>query len=200
MLEIVANLATLVTGIGAAWVVWLGLRLKRQQRADSWLTQLNELHKQFWDDPDFATVRRWLASDKAYEELRAALDTRFTRPAELSAEAYQQIEILDKFVNFLIRVRLVDSNLNADHDLWTELSFHFWFDAIADRGRWHIVVYLQHFFPGRALPALPRHDQDPELEQVWARLLRSHGLDSFALNSNVDGGSPSQTLGRSEER
>ena len=64
MLEMVADFGAVLTGLGAGWIVWLGHQLARRQRADAWLENLNQLHGQFWEDPDFAEVREWSAPEE----------------------------------------------------------------------------------------------------------------------------------------
>ena len=146
MLEVIADFGAFLTGLGAGWIVWLGHQLARRQRADAWLENLNHLHGLFWEDPDFAEVREWLASDAAYPALCESIEVRFLQPAQMSHEDYRRIELLDKFINFLIRVRVVDSQLDANVDLWGELSFSFWLEILGELGRWHVWVYFQHAF------------------------------------------------------
>jgi hypothetical protein len=167
MLEVIADVGAVLTGLGAGWIVWLGHQLARRQRTDAWLQNLNQLHGEFWDDPDLAEVREWLASGPAYEALRQSIEVRFLRPEEMSPADYHRIELLDKFFNFLIRVRLVDSELGAELDLWSELSFSFWLKAITDRSRWHLLVYFEHTFANTRLgPLLTAPDEGPDAEAV----------------------------------
>ncbi len=175
MLDIVANFGAVLTGLGAGWIVWLGHQLARRQRADAWLENLNHLHGQFWEDPDFAEVREWLASDAAYVALRESIEVRFLRPAHLSRDDYRRIDLLDKFFNFLIRVRLVDSQLDADRDLWGEMSFSFWLEVIGKHDRWHLWVYCKHFFGetriGRLLSTPEERAASEALLNIRNRLL-----------------------------
>ena len=120
-ISIIADFGAVITGLLAAWVVWLGHRLTNRQRADAWLDHLNTLHRLFWEDADFVEVREFIALDSQYELLSISLETRFLQPKQMSRDDYQKIELLDKFFNFLIRVRLVDSQLDAKRDLWEEL-------------------------------------------------------------------------------
>jgi hypothetical protein len=154
MLDIVANVGAVITGLGAAWIVWLGHQLAHRQRSDAWLENLNQLHGLFWEDADFALVREWLISDQSYESLHEALEVRFLHPEQMNRAEYRCIEVLDKFLNFLIRVRLVDAQLEADQDLWSELSFSFWMEAITLHSRWNLVVYVDRFFGGTQLKQL----------------------------------------------
>jgi hypothetical protein len=178
MLEMIANVGAVLTGLGAGWIVWLGHQLARRQRTDAWLANLNQLHGQFWEDSDLAEVREWLASDAAYSALRDSIEIRFLKPGEMSSADYRYIELLDKFFNFLIRVRVVDSELDADRDLWSELSFSFWLDAVTDRSRWHLFVYFEHSFANTRLGSLVALPTDPAgseaLSRVRERLLSAH--------------------------
>jgi hypothetical protein len=151
MVEVTADLGAVLTGLGAGWIVWLGHQLARRQRTDVWLTNLNQLHGQFWDDSDLAEVREWLVSDAAYATLRDSIEIRFLNPHEMSSADYHRIELLDKFFNFLIRVLVVDSQLGVDRDLWSELSFSFWLDALTVRSRWHLLVYFERSFASTRL-------------------------------------------------
>ncbi|UCC25168.1 MAG: hypothetical protein JSU98_15805 [Gemmatimonadales bacterium] len=175
MLDIFANVGAVITGLGAAWIVWLGHQLARRQRADAWLENLNELHGLFWEDSDFVQVREWLISDSAYKDLQAALEVRFLRPEQMDRAEYRCIEVLDKFLNFLIRVRVVDSQLEEERDLWSELSFSFWMESVTTHRRWHLLVYIDHFFGGTQLGSLLSMPVTPEtsaeLAEVRARLL-----------------------------
>jgi hypothetical protein len=154
MIEVTADLGAVLTGVGAGWIVWLGHKLSRRQRTDEWLSNLNQLHGQFWDDSDLAEVREWLASDAAYSALCDSIEIRFLNPREMSSADYRRIDLLDKFFNFLIRVLVVDSQLDADRDLWSELSFSFWLDTLTVRRRWHLLVYFEQAFVHTRLGSL----------------------------------------------
>ena len=170
MLETIANFGAVLTGLGAGWIVWLGLQLARRQRTDAWLDNLNQLHGQFWEDSDLAEVREWVASDAAYAALRDSIEVRFLKPDEMSRDDYRRIELLDKFFNFLIRVRVVDSQLDADRDLWSELSFSFWLDAVTDRGRWHLLVYFERAFGNTRLGSIVGNPTDSAGTEAFSKV------------------------------
>jgi hypothetical protein len=169
MLEMIADYGAVLTGLGAGWIVWLGHQLAHRQRTDSWLENLNRLHREFWEDSDLAEVREWLASDALYAELRGSIEMRYLNPGEMSRADYRRIELLDKFFNILIRVRVVDSQLEAERDLWSELSFSFWLEAVRDHHRWHLLVYFERSFANTRLGPLLQNPTAPaELEELGA--------------------------------
>jgi hypothetical protein len=175
IINIIADIGAVITGLAAVWVVWLGHRLTNRQRSDTWLENLNKLQGVFWDDPDFIQVREWIALESQYRELSATIETRFLRPKQLTREEYKRIELLDKFFNFMIRVRLVDSQLDVKRNLWEELKFEWWIDAIVKRQRWELFMYYEHFFGETIIGALLKQPEDPnhrkELTEVRTTLL-----------------------------
>ena len=179
MLNTIADIGTILTGLGAAWIVWLGYRLAHRQRADTWLENLNHLHSLFWEDADFKKVREWLASDNAYADLQRSIEARFLHPEDMSTSDYGRIELLDKFFNFLIRVRLVDSQLQSKRDLWEELLFRFWLDEMSERQRWHMLIYFQHFFRmtrlGGIIKSAEQDHGNSDYNEIRHRLLYQSG-------------------------
>ena len=191
MIEVTADIGAILTGLGAGWIVWLGYQLARRQRTDTWLANLNELHGEFWENSDLAEVREWLASDAAYSALRDSIEARFLNPDEMSSSDYRRIELLDKFFNFLLRVLVVDSQLDADRDLWSELSFSFWLDALTIRSRWHLLVYFEQGYANTRLGSLVTFPTDftasEELSTVKERLLPQPPQDNENLASRRQG-------------
>ena len=173
-ISIIADFGAAITSLLAAWVVWLGHRLTSRQRADAWLDNLNKLHLLFWEDADFIEVREYIALDSQYEALCSSIEIRFLHPKQLTREDYHKMELLDKFFNFLIRVRLVDSQLDAKRDLWEELIFEYWLDSITDRQRWHLFMYFESFFGNTSIGNLLKSPEDPkslkELNELRVRL------------------------------
>jgi hypothetical protein len=95
---------SLLIGAGAAWVT--AFKFTRRSMETSWVEGFRRLYGDFWNDPDAASVRSWIASDTIYEEkLTPVLVRRMEHWKDkknlLNQEEYAVIEKLDNFLHCL---------------------------------------------------------------------------------------------------
>jgi hypothetical protein len=148
-------LATAFAGLAGLAVSYGVYRLAARQREDSWQHLFAAIHDQFWKDDDFATVRRWLACPKAYDELGTVLAKRRDshEAAQLEPKDYEKLEKLDKFLNLITRVIALDTRPNRHRLLLDQLFFSYWLKRAVGKtdddivSHEHLYWYVQHFYP-----------------------------------------------------
>lgn len=144
-------------GVMGALIAWLGYKLSRQQSRESWLRTYKDLHEAFWSDPDFREIRAWLACDAAYSRLcpilskRRQIDEGVQPALSLTEDEYAQLERLDRFLNFLMRVVVVNPEFKRQKSLWTKLYFDYWLAQFGRATRSELTWYLQRFYPDLAV-------------------------------------------------
>lgn len=127
-------------------------KFSRQQARESWLRTYKELHEFFWSDPDFREIRAWLACTDAYAKIQPVLEKRQlidkeNRPSDsISEEEYKKLEKLDRFLNFLLRVIVLNPEFKRRRDLWDKLYFQYWLDQFYHPSRPELRWYFGEFY------------------------------------------------------
>ncbi len=101
-------LGQLLSGIGliltascaGATLFWIG----RQQRRKLWIDDFRALYAEFWSNKDVSMVRRWIISNKEYEDLRRILILRNVDPKNnnLSPDDNAKLDKVDKFCSIAL--------------------------------------------------------------------------------------------------
>ena len=141
------NLPLIITsfvGLVNSALAYLVYQLNRQNRNDAFAKSYTELHEKFWSDEDFKKVRSWLANEESYRELRPILKNRLMERSSVSKNDYEQLERLDKFMNFMIRAQEVDRQLDKK-GLSEKLYFNYWLKEV--RARPELSSYFEKNFP-----------------------------------------------------
>ena len=148
-----AAMGLVITGLGVL-IGWLGLRHSHQLARDSWLRTYKDLHEVFWSDPDFPKIRAWLACDSAYSQVvpvlrkRMKIDQEPAAQLSLTEDEYAQLEKLDRFLNFMMRViTVLKPEFTRRKDLWTKLYFDYWLAQFGKESRRELAWYLERFYP-----------------------------------------------------
>lgn len=125
-------------------IAYLLYQFQRQQAEDSWLETFRELHAEFWNDPDMAKVRNWIACDEAYQELEPVLRKR--AGGQVAASEYEKLEKVDKFCAFMIRiVRISAKTMTKEHkQMWNEVFYRYWLHSY--HGRLLLADYIRHYW------------------------------------------------------
>ena len=137
-----------VTLLGIIVAACFTIRELRNTRKIHAQNVLKDHYRHFWDNEDMATVRGWLACDRAYEKLRPILETRMNPELRntLDAEDYLKLDKVDKFINTVMLI----VRLNLDHKndeeneklLWEELHLHYWISAPYIYNRRCFIKYI----------------------------------------------------------
>jgi hypothetical protein len=138
-------------GLVLVFIAALGIKLSRQQARDSWLRTYKELHETFWSEPDFQEVRAWLANEVTYATVKPVLKKRQAmannqEACSLPLEEYEVLEKLDKFLNFLLAVIIINPEFKKRVDLWQNLYFDYWLKKFGDSNRPELGWYLKEFY------------------------------------------------------
>jgi len=172
LLKLISQLLQGLTGIAGIVIAALVYKFSRQQDRESWLRTYKELHETFWSDPDFRTIRAWLASNDAYSTIQPILEKRRLiddgpKIAEiLNEEEYKVLEKFDRFLNFLLRVIVINPEFKRRRDLWDKLYFQYWLDRFYDPNRPELKWYFDNFYQRiyKTLGILPR--EEGEINQL----------------------------------
>lgn len=114
---------------------------------------LRELHELFWTDKEMKEVRAWLSCAQAFNEVRPVFEKRRqidegnVTDLELTPEEYQEIEKLDRFLNYLQRLQAVSPKLFSPKKFWESLNFSYWLHQFRRSDRTAISWYAQTCYP-----------------------------------------------------
>lgn len=153
MSEILSHALQAIIGFAGVVIAGLVYVLSRQQARESWLRTYKELHETFWSDTDFRKIRAWLACDNSYSKIRPTLKKRQMINNEpclsdsMSEEEYRILEKLDRFLNFLMRVVVINPEFKKREDLWEKLYFRYWLKQFGHPNRPELRWYLRKFYP-----------------------------------------------------
>lgn len=164
-----------VAGVALAVLVYL---FNRQQKRGSWLAVFNDLHRQFWEDDQLARMRARLACDTEYDKLKIVIEKRLKDSVHLKADEYAFLEDLDKFFNFLLRVKVVNPQLGRCSKLWDDLYFQYWINKIYESRRYHIWVYFEAYYRKESIYLLNVEPDSANREQYDQFIARCNQIKS----------------------
>jgi hypothetical protein len=151
-----------VTSVAGAVIALMLYRLNKNQQKDSWLKVYKEVHEAFWNDPMMAEVRSWVACEQAYLEIKPILQKRQNidegklSSDNLNKSEYTVIDKLDRFLNLVLRINVVNSQSNFDdgQSAWRALFVDYWLIESMKENRSELNWYVQRFFPELLDPTL----------------------------------------------
>lgn len=124
----------------------------RHIKMDAGLREMGNIHREFWTNTDCATVRAWIACDKAYEgEVQRTLakrgkeiDENRVTAHDLTVDDYAILDQLDLFFNLLLRIKSIDSDFTVHKKEYDRLYLSYWIKAIKTRPE--LLKYAQKFY------------------------------------------------------
>jgi hypothetical protein len=154
-ISLLTSITGAITSGAGAVIAWMLYRLSENQQKDAWLKVYKEVHEAFWDDFVMAEVRSWIACEQSYLELKQVLQKRKDiDEGKLSADnldgtEYVLIDKLDKFLNLVLRINVVNSQLSSDYGqrAWKTLFIEYWLIESMKENRSELNWYVQRFFP-----------------------------------------------------
>lgn len=176
--HIVSMILQLIIGSASIIIASYVYKLNKQARSDNWYKTFNELHEAFWNDADFAKMREWIINDFEYSKIHEILKRRFFYGNHFDKEEYRDIEVIDKFFNFMLKAQEVGTQLNENDRLWEKLYFNYWVDDIINKERYLLWKYYQiYYYPISGQLGERKNISSDKLEQfndslneVWVKL------------------------------
>ncbi len=114
-------LGSILTASATGWIAFRVYRLQVQQKAAAWAEQFREIHVDFWNNEDYATVRTWIICDEEYTKIAPILRMRVNGQSPTATEAVA-IEKIDRFCAIMLRVKQVNAAAPKLDDLTPELK------------------------------------------------------------------------------
>jgi hypothetical protein len=107
--QLMSGTGVLMTSLCAGVTVTLvSLHQKRKQ----WVDDFRALYAEFWNDKDISQVRRWIVSNKLYNEaLKPVLTQRIEKGYnDLDEDGSMKIDMIDKFMALIIRLETLEES------------------------------------------------------------------------------------------
>ena len=107
--QLMSGAGVLMTSLCAGVTVTLiSLYQKRRQ----WVDDFRTLYAEFWNDKDISQVRRWIVSNKLYnEELKPVLAQRIEKGYnDLDEDGSTKIDMIDKFMSLINRLETLEGS------------------------------------------------------------------------------------------
>ena len=107
--QLMSGAGVLITSLCAGVTVTLvSLHQKRKQ----WVDDFRALYAEFWNDKDISQVRRWIVSNKLYNEaLKPVLTQRIEKGYnDLDEDGSMKIDMIDKFMSLIIRLETLEES------------------------------------------------------------------------------------------
>jgi hypothetical protein len=82
------------------------------QKRKQWVDDFRALYAEFWNDKDISQVRRWIVSNKLYnEELNPVLAQRIEKGYnDLDEDGSTKIDMIDKFMSLINRLETLEGS------------------------------------------------------------------------------------------
>jgi hypothetical protein len=107
--QLMSGTGVLFTSLCAGVTVTLvSLHQKRKQ----WVDDCRALYAEFWNDKDISQVRRWIVSNKLYNEaLKPVLTQRIEKGYnDLDEDGSTKIDMIDKFMALIIQLETLEES------------------------------------------------------------------------------------------
>jgi len=107
--QLMSGAGVLITSLCAgATVTLISLYQKRKQ----WVNDFSMLYAEFWNDKEIGQVRRWIVSNKLYNEaLKPVLTQRVEKGYnDLDEDGSMKIDMIDKFMSLIIRLETLEKS------------------------------------------------------------------------------------------
>jgi hypothetical protein len=107
--QFMSGAGVLLTSLCAGVTVTL---ISLYQKRKQWVDDFRALYTEFWNDKDISQVRRWIVSNKLYNEvLKPVLKQRIERGYnDLDEDGSMKIDMIDKFMSLIIRLETLEES------------------------------------------------------------------------------------------
>ena len=133
--QLMSGTGVLITSLCAGVTVTLvSLHQKRRQ----WVDDFRALYAEFWNDKDISQVRRWIVSNKLYDEvLKPVLAQRIEKGYnDLDEDGSMKIDMIDKFMALINRLETLEESTRTKRQKTLVERFLFskhWTDKASSR-------------------------------------------------------------------
>jgi hypothetical protein len=107
------------------------------QKRKQWIDDFRTLYAEFWKDADVSRVRRWIISNKLYDQvLKPVLIKRNQNSSDLNEDEGMVLDDVDKFIAVIIRLEALEETrmTRRQRALIQKLFFsRYWKTAAASR-------------------------------------------------------------------
>ena len=107
--QLMSGTGVLITSLCAGvTVIIIPLYQKRKQ----WVDDFRALYAEFWNDKDISQVRRWIVSNKLYNEvLKPVLTQRIEKGYnDLDEDGSTKIDMIDKFMSLVVQLETLEES------------------------------------------------------------------------------------------
>ena len=107
--QLMSGAGVLITSLCAGVTVTL---ISLYQKRKQWVDDFRALYAEFWNDKDISQVRRWIVSNKLYNEvLKPVLTQRIEKGYnDLDEDGSMKIDMIDKFMSLIIRLETLEES------------------------------------------------------------------------------------------
>jgi hypothetical protein len=107
--QLMSGAGVLMTSLCAGVTVTI---ISLYQKRKQWVDDFRALYAEFWNDKDISQVRRWIVSNKLYnEELKPVLAQRIEKGYnDLDEDGSMKIDMVDKFMSLINRLETLEES------------------------------------------------------------------------------------------
>jgi hypothetical protein len=107
--QLMSGTGVLITSVCAGVTVTI---ISLYQKRKQWVDDFRALYAEFWNDKDISQVRRWIVSNKLYDEvLKPILTQRIEKGYnDLDEDGSMKIDMIDKFMSLIIRLETLEES------------------------------------------------------------------------------------------
>jgi hypothetical protein len=107
--QLMSGTGVLITSLCAGVTVTI---ISLYQKRKQWVDDFRALYAEFWNDKDISQVRRWIVSNKLYNEvLKPVLTQRIEKGYnDLDEDGSIKIDMIDKFMSLIIQLETLEES------------------------------------------------------------------------------------------
>jgi hypothetical protein len=107
--QLMSGTGVLITSLCAGVTVTI---ISLYQKRKQWVDDFRALYAEFWNDKDISQVRRWIVSNKLYNDvLKPVLTQRIEKGYnDLDEDGSMKIDMIDKFMSLIIRLETLEES------------------------------------------------------------------------------------------
>jgi hypothetical protein len=133
--QLMSGTGVLITSVCAGVTVTI---ISLYQKRKQWVDDFRALYAEFWNDKDISQVRRWIVSNKLYDEvLKPILTQRIEKGYnDLDEDGSMKIDMIDKFMSLIIRLETLEESTRTKRQKALTEKFLFskhWKEKVSSR-------------------------------------------------------------------